>query len=707
MVGTEQPSRSPDLFGSPATWAEATRERWRAIVEDDLRGASFDKRLVTRTYEGIEIQPLYTAVDFDPAGDPSGAPGLDPRVRGGILLRPPPTLWEIREERGEPDPGTLNDDILEDLEHGAVSVDIRLNDAVSSGLGATAPTGAMILCADDLEHALRGVALETVRVAFTPGSAFAEIAAIARAVVARRGVDPARARFAFNADPLAELARTGGLPVSVESMLERVGAVASWADQEMPGSTAVRVNTAPYHDADATATQDFGCAMATGLAYLRAMRRAGLDPTRAARQIVFRFSLSCNFFLAIAKLRAARRAWSRVLEACAVAPAERVMRIETRTGFRSLTRHDPWVNMLRNTAACFAGVVGGADTIISVPFDEPLGLPDAMARRIARNTQTIVGEEANLHRVLDPAGGSWYLESLTDRLAREGWAFFREIERAGGMVGALRSGMIHEAIASAYAARLRNIAKRRDAVTGVSEFPDPAKQPPRRERPDPAELARRASERLARRTVMPDRKIASRGSPAERFESVIAGAIAGAAVGELATALSVPGEEPAIGAPLAPHPYAEPFETIRDASEAFAIAHGSPPAVCLLAVGTPAELTARVNFAAGLFGAGGFLVREPPAVADARRAAEVFAEVRRESGAHVAVICAADALHPGLIPELAPMLHAAGARTVVVAGRPGENELAFRSAGVERFIFMGCDVVQALSELLQEEGALS
>lgn len=696
-------SRTPH---TASDWPDASFKAWREVVERDLKGAPYEKRLVSRTYEGLEIHPLYTARDWDHDRDPTGIPGSPPLVRDALPLGRTRAGWEVREERREPDPETLNRAILDDLEHGAASVDLRLNDGVTIGPEHTAPDGAMICSLADLERALHDVHLDYITLSLTSGAAFAEAAALVHALVKAREIDPAHARIAFNADPLAELARTGRLPAPVDEMLARVGALGAWTAQTYPKSTSVRVNTAPYHDACATASQDLACAMATALASLRALEKAGLEPANAARQIVFQFSLSTNFFLAIAKLRAARRLWSSVLDHCGVDKDEHTMRLETRTGRRSLTHRDPWVNMLRNTASCFAGAAGGADVVLSVPFDEPLGLSDPLARRIARNTQVILSEEAHLHRVIDPAGGSWYLERLTDELAREAWDDFRTIERNGGIVEALASGEIHERVREAYGARLKNIDRRKDAVTGVSEFPNIGEQPVKRESPDPAELNARANARLSAikaESSLKERLEAARREKwgSRRFELLGEALGAGASLGDLRAVVNA-GAEVCCITPLAPHPYAEPFETLRDASDAYLEQHGRRPSVCIVSVGTAAKLTPRINFTSGFFGAGGFEVHEPKPAGDVAEALERF----RESGAGVAIICAIDPDYPELVPELTPLLRGSGARHVLLAGRPGDQEQAYRAAGVDRFVSMGCDVVETLSALMREEGVL-
>jgi methylmalonyl-CoA mutase len=290
-----------------------------------------------------------------------------------------------------------------------------------------------------------------------------------------------------------------------------------------------------------------------------------------------------------------------------------------------MTRRDPWVNMLRTTIATLAAGAGGADSVTVLPFDHALGLPDAFARRIARNTSTILIEESQLARVIDPAGGSWYVERLTDELAHAGWEFFRRIERLGGQAAALRSGHLAQDLADTWQARRTKLAKRREPVTGVSEFPYLAEKPVVRESaPEPP----------------------SGGLPRVRRD--------------------------------------EEFEALRARSDAHLAATGSRPRVFLAAIGPAAAHTARLTFASNLFQAGGI---EP--VADG---------AFEDSGATEAVLCSSDALYEEQAETTARTLKAAGARHVFLAGRPG------RYAGVDAYVFAGCDAVAVLSATLDRMG---
>jgi methylmalonyl-CoA mutase len=692
----------------PASYAE-----WRKLAEADLGGASFEQKLVTHTYEGIDIQPIYARRDRPGDDDPDGFPGLPPFVRGARPLGAVQTGWDLRQEHAHPDLGVTNQAILEDVHGGVTSLLLRLDVAARNGLDPDDPAAAELAGRDgimayhvvDLDRALAGVPLDQIGVTLEAGAAYIPAAAMLVALWRRRGVSPEQAHGAFNADPLAVLARDGHLPDAPETALAQMADLAAWTAAKYPHVTAVRVGTAPYHHAGATAAQDIALGMATAVAYLREMTRAGLDLDAAARQILFSISVGTHHFLAVAKLRAARRLWARVVEACGGSPAAGAMRLHARVSKRVLTLRDPYVNLLRNTAACFAAGLGGADAITSVPFDAAAGLPDAFSRRIARNTGLILQEEAHLHRVIDPAGGSWYLDWLTDQVADKAWAVFQEVESGGGMLEALRTDWVARQIDSAFAPRAKNLARRKEGITGVSEFPDVAEPPVVRPAPDRVALREAAVRRLAGARLgifSPHLQWGSHPtSPGEWTATVLDAAAQGASVGQLAHALGFHAEPTAIP-PLAPHVFARPFEELRDASDVWQAEHGRRPRVFLANMGPVAHHTARATYAKNFFEAGGFEVIGNDGFRDADAAARAFAA----SGTGVAVICSSDKLYPEVVPQVAPKLKAAGARSVVLAGNPGANETAWRKAGVDRFIFIKCDVLGTLREMLRDEGVL-
>jgi methylmalonyl-CoA mutase len=685
----------------------ASYEQWRALAETDLRGASIEQKLVTHTYEGIDIQPLYTRRDQLGPGDYYAFPGTPPFVRGAIRQDVRPSGWDLRQEYADADPAIANRAILEDLEGGVDSLAIRFDLAARNGFDpddSAAATfagrdGIMAYNVNDLDALLSGVELASVAISLEAGAAFLPAAAAMVALWRRRGVSSARFVGALNADPLGVLARDGRLPYSLSAAKAMLGDLAIWSERNLNVWT-VSVDTDAYHCAGATAAQDVAFSIATGVEYLRWMTAAGLDVDAAARQILFSFSLGTHHFLAISKLRAARQLWSRVVEACGGSPESGAMRIHARTSERVLTRRDPYVNLLRNTVGIFAAGLGGAESITSAPFDAMLGPPDTFSRRVARNTLLILQEEAHLNSVIDPAGGSWFLDRLTEQIAERGWEVFQQIEQQGGMAAALQSGWIAGQIESAFAPRAKNIARRKEGITGVSEFPNAGEEPVTRSALDLAALRAVAVKRMAQRCrESPPLKAISTG--VEKMTAAVAAAAEGATIGQLAAAFGFHRESIEI-VPLELRSFAEPFEELRDASDAWQATHGRRPTVFLVNMGPVSHFTARATYARNFFEAGGFEVIAGDGFQDAEAAANTFAK----SGARSAVICSSDKLYPELVPQTAAKLKAAGARSVVLAGNPGAYEQAWRTAGVDRFIFIKCDVLATLREMLAEEGVI-
>ncbi|MFI5804734.1 methylmalonyl-CoA mutase small subunit [Streptomyces sp. NPDC051561] len=609
-----------------AEFPDATHEQWQRLVEGVLRksgkdvtGAAAEDALSTSLDDGLTTRPLYTAGDGPPSVGP-GLPGFAPFTRGSSPAGATAAGgWDVRQRHERPDPALANEAVLADLENGVSSLWLTVGDA---GLPVSG-----------LERALDGVYLDLAAVALDAG---ADVDAAARELLRlyeARGVTPEEARGNLGADPLGHAARTGSHDPALDAS---AAALAGLTSRQYPGLRALVVDALPYHEAGGSAVQELGCSLATGVAYLRSLTEHGLDVAAALRQLEFRYAATADQFLTIAKLRAARRLWARVAEACGAAGCG-AQQQHVVTSSVMMTRRDPWVNMLRTTIACMAAGVGGADAVTVLPFDQAIGLPDAFARRIARNTSTILVEESHLSRVVDPAGGSWYVEQLTDELAAAAWEWFQEIEKAGGQAKALRSGLVGERIAATWERRSKALAERREPITGVSEFPQLAE---RRVDRDPAPAK------------------PSGGLPRVRRD--------------------------------------EAYETLRARSDAQLAETGSRPRVFVAALGPAAAHTGRVTFAANLFQAGGITPVHDPVTVTPDTVAEAFVA----SGARVACICSSDALYAEQAADVAAALKGAGARTVFLAGRAGEAEETYRSAGVDDFVFAGSDAVATLTAVL-------
>ncbi|MFD0355186.1 methylmalonyl-CoA mutase family protein [Streptomyces sp. NPDC127110] len=589
-----------DGLSLAAEFPETTHEQWQRLVEGVLRksgkevtGEAAEAALSTKLEDGLITRPLYTArpdADAPDADAPdTGFPGFAPFVRGGTPEGNSASGWDVRQRIAGSDPVRVNEAALADLENGTTSLWLTVG---RQGV----PAGA-------LGRALQDVYLDLAPVTLDAGAEYADAARALLALYAEREVAPGAARAALGIDPLGHEARTGEALDTAPAVEIAREAAASW-----PGVRALTVDALPYHEAGGSAAEELGLSLATGVAYLRALTGAGLGTEAAFGQLEFRYSATADQFLTIAKLRAARRLWARIAEACGT-PEAGAQRQHAVTSPVMMTRRDPWVNMLRTTVACMAAGVGGADSVTVLPFDSELGLPDAFARRIARNTSTVLLEESHLARVIDPAGGSYYVEQLTDELAHAAWEFFQTVERAGGLADALRSGLVAERLAATWAARSKKLATRREPVTGVSEFPLLSEKP----------LVREAAPAAP-----------SGGLPRVRRD--------------------------------------EAYEALRARSDAHLEATGGRPRIFLAALGPASAHTARATFASNLFQAGGIEPVHDPVSVDAANAAEAYAA----SGADgVAVLCSSDALYEERAEAVAAALRGAGATTVFLAGKPG------------------------------------
>ena len=437
-----------------AEFPAVTRQQWQRLVAKVLGSAadSPERELATVTADGIEIAPLYVG-DADRPGP--GYPGQAPFVRGRTAAGHRGG-WDVRQRHEHPDPAVAREQIMEDLEGGVSSLWLGLGDSQ--------------IPVDALSDVLAEAYLDLVPIVLDAGERFAEAADAFLAAAARRGVPAGALAGCLGADPLGILARTG-TAADLDAGLDAAVDLAVRCSADLQGVRAIVVDALPFHEAGGTDAQELGCALAAGLEYLRAMRAAGLSADAAFGQLEFRYAATADQFTTIAKLRAARRTWARVAQQCGVTSGAGGQRQHAVSSWPMLTRRDPWNNILRATLACFAAGTGGADAITVAPFDAAIGQPDQLARRVARNVHAILIEESHVARVIDPAGGSWYVEDLTGQLAAKSWATFTDIERSGGLRAALASGVIADQLAASRQTRRDALARRREAVTGVSEFP--------------------------------------------------------------------------------------------------------------------------------------------------------------------------------------------------------------------------------------------
>ena len=605
-----------------ADFAPATSEAWCKLVDGVLKGAPFEK-LVGSTYDGIKIQPIY------------------PRAKGAspVAGRAASAPWQITQRVDHPDASKANAQILNDLENGATGLDVEFQ----GGAGARG-FGVADAEPDTLRRLFDGVIFDAgISIALNPVFGRGNAGETLASLIEAQGVDPAKADVRINYQALSTLAVRGA-------------AAAPWPEMAPPFAKVVRglmdrgfrqrlvlADGRPVHDAGGSEAQELAFALGLAVAYLRMLESGGIALDAARDAISFRLSADADQFLTTAKFRALRLLWARIEDACGLTP--KPVFVAAETAWRMLTRRDAYVNMLRATIATFSAGIGGANAITVLPHSLALGLPDAFARRVARNTQLILLEESNLAKVADPSAGSGGIEALTRELCETAWALFQEIEKAGGVFAALQLGLIQGKVAATRTARAANIAKRRDVLTGASEFPNLNEADVAVEMPAPAALP-------------------TDSKTAIRFEA------------------------------LAAIRLAEPFERLRDRSDALLAKSGKRPSVFLANLGTAADFTARSTFARSLFEAGGIAAIEGKGAPEPTTLAADYTA----SGAALVCLCSSDKVYATDAIAAARILRAAGARHIYLAGRAGEHEAEWRAAGIDAFIFAGGDAVRILED---------
>lgn len=600
----------PDPLPLAADFAPATREDWRKLVDAVLNGAPFE-RLESKTYDGLPIEPLY-------ARDPAALP---------VSGRTPGAAWTLMQRVDHPDPAAANAQALDDLANGAAGLALIFAGAINAnGYGLDGS-------ADKLARALDGVQLDAgIAIDINLGLATRDAAREFIALVKRRGIKPSAVDLRAGLNPVGGFASTGRSARPWKELAPYfANLVGEFAADGFRGPFAA-ADGRIIHNTGGSEVQELAFTLATALAYLRALEASGMALEAARDAVYFRLAADADQFLTMAKFRAARKLWARIEEACGLSPKPAIVMAET--AWRTMTQRDPYVNLLRAAVAVAAAGLGGADAISVLPHTAALGLPDALARRIARNTQLLLLEESNLARVADPAAGSGAIEAITHELCTAAWVLFQDIEKAGGIWAALEAGLIQQRVAAVRADHRKAIARRIDILTGTNEFPD------------------------LRETT-----------PGVLDVAPLAPANDGVAAIE----------------PLPRIRLAEPFENLRDESDKILARTGSRPKVFLATLGTPADFTPRATFAKNFFEAAGI-----EAVS-----ADNDAPDFKASGAALACLCASDKTYESEGRAAAAALKAAGARHIYLAGRP-KDETSYRDAGVQTFIYAGCDALAVL-----------
>ena len=604
---------------------QASYEDWRKLIDGVLKGAPFEK-LISKTYDGLKIEPIYR------------------RATNAVLVgsRTAAAPWQIMQRIDHPDPAKANKIALHDLENGATGLEIEF----AGGSGARG-FGVVDAAPDTLKKLFDGVVSDAgISIALNPVLGHQNAGENLAALIESKRVDPAKIDLRFNYQAISTMAVRGAAASAWREMEQAFAKVIGGLMARGFRGPFVLADGRPVHDAGGSEAQELAFALSLAVAYLRTLEAGGIALEAARTALSFRLVADADQFLTMAKFRSIRLMWARIEQACGLVPRPVFVAVET--AWRMLTQRDPYVNMLRATMATFSAGLAGANAITVLPHTLALGLPDAFARRVARNTQLVLLEESNLAKVSDPAAGSGGIEALTQELCTSAWALFQEIEKAGGIFAALQQGLIQARIATTRSAREANIARRKDVLTGASEFPNLQEAQVAVEDEKPVALAT--------------------GHTAITFK------------------------------PLSATRLALPFERLRDRSDQILKERGKRPTLFLANLGRPSDFTARARFAKSFFESGGIEVIDSEGFADA----SALASACKASAVDLVCLCSSDKIYAAQAVDAARALEAAGNQHIYLAGRPGELEAALKAAGVDTFIFAGGDALAVLQDVYRQ-----
>ncbi|MGE6718018.1 methylmalonyl-CoA mutase family protein [Peribacillus frigoritolerans] len=677
-------------------------EQWRDLAEKSLKGASFEKRLITETYEGILLQPMYRKEDAANLPFLQSFPDMAPFTRGTKTLI---NGWEINQEINVGIPTSFNKVARHDLSKGQTSLNIVLDTPTKRGINASEATsevgkaGLSISGVTDIADALKDIDFGNVPIHVGAGANSLPILALIIAHLEQSGRQVEELHGCIGMDPVAELVANGTLAYELKDCYTLMADITKWANENTPNLQTVIIHGNVYHDGGSSAVEELAFSLSTGVEYLQALTSQGIDINKAASSIRFSFSIGSAYFMEIAKLRAARTLWARIVETFGGNEEAQKMTMHARTSAWTKTVFDPYVNMLRATTEAFSAAVGGADSIHVSCFDEAIQKSTAFSRRIARNASIILKEEAHIARTIDPAGGSWYVEVLTNEVVKKAWALFQETERKGGIIQTLIKEFPQNVVQQTASKRVRNIAHRKDIFVGTNMYVNLAEKEVDWIALNETLLINDHIKKVVGRAHI---SVGSLSVSSNKTETAIQAAKQGASLGEIAKATGRKSEAAVCVKAIKPTRGALQFEELRQSIDEMAEKTGNRPIVFLANLGPISDHKVRADFATGFFEVGGFEVIQNNGFGSIKEAAEAIVA----SMADYVIICGKDEDYQQAAIPLAMSIKKTDAQiTVLLAGKPSEiDEVRFKEAGITVFVHVGSNCYDILSQLLQEKG---
>jgi methylmalonyl-CoA mutase len=696
----EKPKRLLEEF-SPNSY-----EEWAKEAEVSLKGKPLEK-LKTKTYEGLEIKPIYRQEDTQNLEHlKNNMPGVFPFVRGVNPDGYKKEAWAIEQEINYSMPKDFNTALKHDLGRGQDVAALKFNDSIIAQIKNKKAEdfcpSTLVFDLEDMKAAFDGIDLAKTPVHLKAGDYPMIFFSLFNAYLQSKGVKLSDVKGIYKIDPLGSLARRGKVNMDVKKYYKVMAEVVNYLAKNNSQLRAIEVDTTVYANGGANAIQEVAYALATAAEYVRGAGAEGADVNDICSRMAFTAGVGQNFFMEIAKLRALRMLWANVAKEFGAEGDAQKIYLHTRTATINKTKNDQYVNMLRVTSESLSAVVAGVSSHTVAPFDEQFGLPQEFSRRISRNTQLFLKEECNLRDTIDPAGGSWYVENLTAAIAEKAWALFQEIETKGGMVKEVLAGNIQSAVKAVKAERIKNLSSRKDVLIGINKYPNMSEK---EAHVDPVNFkavydacAPKADNKKAADAIA---KVSAKEASQDMIVALTNAFVEGANIFAAANSLCGADCAAVTAEKVDMTRIAEPFELIRKRSEDYKAKYGFAPKIFLANMGVLKQHKPRADFSQDFFATGGFEIIYNAGFASNQEAAKAALD----SDAQVIVICSTDDTYPEIVPEVAKAIKAgAPNKMIVLAGYPTEFVDQFKNDGVDEFIHVKANIYDILTKVQTKLG---
>ncbi|MFH1160204.1 MAG: methylmalonyl-CoA mutase family protein [bacterium] len=597
---------------------------WEAQIRKDLKGADYQRKLIWETPEGFPVRPYYRAEDLNELGYLSSPPDEFPYIRGNKVAD---NAWIIQQD--------IEPENIREANRIAIQ-------AIGQGVGAIGFDARSITTPKDMHMLLEGIVPARTSIHFIKSQSYPLTLELFLSALDHLGIDAGMIKGSLNFDPIGYLLANGDFHISKQNNFEEAGSLVTTLNRRLPFFKAITVDGSRFQDAGSTLVQELAFSLAAGNEYLVELTGRGIPVEEITARMTFTFALGSSFFLEIAKLRAARLLWAKIVEQYKPADKETCkMDIHCITARWNKTIFDPYVNLLRTTTEGMSGAFGGVNSMAILPFHVAYQQRDDFGDRIARNQQLIFMEESYLDKVVDPAAGSYFIENLTDSIAIHAWDLFRQVEEKGGLIECILSRFVQDSVWKSRQTKEQEAASHKLLILGTNQFPN-------------------------LQETMRDRIFSLKEQEPERESRY---------------------------KKLSPFRVAEPFEKLRLATERFVNAGNARPAVFLFPIGNPTMRLARTGFSANFFGCAGYRIIESNEITDI----DSGVEETLSSGAEIIVICSSDEELPAVAPEIARKVKEQRPSVkVVIAGYPKDEIKELTSSGIDEFIHIRGNLLDTL-----------